>query len=66
MRKWLIGIWAITTIILVIMVVRLNGRMWDAEKKIANLTAVQTVYLMPDDAVVECYKEKEWKRLKDE
>lgn len=57
MRRYIIAAWVIVTIILAIMVVRLNGRMYDAEERLAWTHAAVVIYLTPDDDYVKCAAE---------
>jgi len=50
--------WAIAT---TIMVMRLNGRVYELEEEMELQKAITTVYLAPDEHVVECYRQAIWR-----
>jgi len=52
---------AIVSAILAVMVVRLNARMWEAEKKLDYTPAAVAIYLTPDEDYVKCAQEVLWR-----
>lgn len=59
--KWMTIAWMAVTVILIVMVVRLNIRSWEIEEKLDYTHAAVVIYLTPDEQYVKCAQEVLWR-----